>query len=113
MSPDGQLKFLIICPGGDLTMGFDGCLWHTHGSILAGLSGLTEAEATERLVTDLITNVSVITVQRVDGKITDAWISDDPADDLAGYHRYGEPTETIEFRRWDGTQVEVQANHAS
>ncbi|MGJ4898679.1 hypothetical protein ACQR2B_28210 [Bradyrhizobium oligotrophicum] len=113
VSPDGQLKFLVICPDGDLTMGFDGYPWHTHGSILADLSGLSEAEATERLVTDLMTNISVITVRRIGGNITDAWISDDPSDDLASYQQYGEPTETIEFRRWDGTPVEVQTNHAS
>ncbi|UFZ02553.1 hypothetical protein LQG66_25140 [Bradyrhizobium ontarionense] len=113
VSPDGLLKFLVICPDGDLTMGFDGCPWHTHGSTLADLSGLSETEATERLVTDLITSVSVITVQRIGGKITDAWISADPAGDLAGYRQYGELTETIEFRRWDGTQVEVRTDHAS
>ena len=90
-----------------MTVGFDGFPWHTHGSILAALSEMDEAAATQRFVTDLITNVSVIALRRIGGNITDVWITNDPTDDLASWKRYGEPTETIEFRLWDGTQVEV------
>jgi hypothetical protein len=106
-SPDGQLKFLVICPDGDLTMGFAGFPWHTHGSIVAGSSGLSEAEATDRLVADLVANVSIVAVQRIDGNMTDVWITDDPAADLESCKRYGGPTETVEFRRWDGTPMKV------
>jgi hypothetical protein len=106
-SPDGRLKFRVVCPDGDLTMGFDGFPWHTHASILAGLYGLSEAEATDRLVAELVANVSVIAVQRIGGNMTDVWIAEDPAADLVSYNRYGASDETIEFRRWDGTPVEV------
>jgi hypothetical protein len=106
VSPDGQLKFIVICPDGDLTMGFDGFPWHTHGSILAALSGQDEVPATNRYVADLIGNVSVIALRRVAGELTDVWITDDPAETLADCRRYGDPSETIEFRLWDGTVVQ-------
>ena len=106
-SPDGQLKLLITCPDGDWTVGFDGFPWHTHGSILADLSGQDEVSAVESFVADLTTNVSVICLRRTAGKLTAAWVSDDPPTDLLDHERYGEPNETIEFRYWDGTTVTV------
>ena len=107
VSPDGQLRFLVICPEGDWTMGFDGFPSHTHGSILAALSGQDEIAAIERYVADLIGNISVIVLTRRSGVLTDVSITDDPADTLAGYKRYGWPDETVEFRLWDGTAVQV------
>jgi hypothetical protein len=112
ISPDGQLKFLVICPDGDLTIGFDGFPWHTHGSILADLSGLSEADATDRLVAALVGNISIITVRRIAGTIADIWIADDPAEDLKSCKQYGPADESIEFRLWDGTPVELSAGHA-
>ena len=106
VSPDGQLKFIVISPDGDLTMGFDGFPWHTHGSILAARSGQDEILATNRYVADLVSNISVIALRRMAGVITDVWITDDPADDLAGCRKYGDPNETIDFRLWDGTVVQ-------
>ena len=107
VSPDGQLKFRVICPGGDWTMGFDGFPWHTHGSILSAVSGQDEISAIQRFVANLTDNISVIVLRRRSGVLTDVWITDDPADELAGYKRYGWPDETIEFRLWDGTAVKV------
>jgi len=107
VSPDGQLRFLVTCPDGDWTIGFDGFPWHTHASILAELSGRDEIAAIERFVADLTGNISVIVLRRRSGVITDVWTTDDPADELLGYKRYGSPDETIEFRLWDGTPVKV------
>jgi hypothetical protein len=105
VSPDGQLKFLVTCPDGDWTIGFDGYPWHTHGSILAAQSGEDEVAAVERFLSDLIGNVSVIALRRVSGDLTAVWVTDDPARDVAGYEKYGEPNETIEFRLWNGNPV--------
>ena len=107
VSPDGQLRFLVICPDGDWTLGFDGFPWHTHGSILAELSGQDEITAIERFVADLTGNNTVIVLRRRSGVLTDVWTTNDPADELSSYKRYGWPDETIEFRLWDGTTVRV------
>jgi hypothetical protein len=107
ISPDGQLRFLVTCPNGDWTIGFDGFPWHTHGSILAELSGRDELAALERFVADLTGNISVIFLRRRSGMLTDVWIADGPATELSDYKRYGSPDETIEFRLWDGTAVKV------
>src|SRR5712671_4549551 len=89
-SPDGQLKFLVTCPDGDWTIGFDGSPWHTHGSILAARSGQDEVSGVESFLADLIGNVSVIALRRVSGELTYVWVTDDPADDVLGYKKYGE-----------------------
>jgi hypothetical protein len=107
VSPDKQLRFLVTCPDGDWTIGFDGFPSHTHGSILAELSGQDEISAIERFIANLTGNISVIVLRRRSGVLTDVWITDDPADEFAGYKRYGWPDETIEFRLWDGTAVKV------
>ncbi len=108
VSPDGQLKFLITCPDGDWTIGFDGFPWHTHGSILAQLSGKDEVSAIESFLARLTGNISVIAVKRVAGDLGDVWVSDDPAEDLLRSRQNGDINESIEFRLWDGTTVSVQ-----
>jgi hypothetical protein len=35
VSPDGALRFLVRSPDGDITLGFAGYPWHTHGDVLA------------------------------------------------------------------------------
>jgi len=107
VSPDGQLKLLVICPAGDWTIGFDGFPWHTHGSILAELAGLDEISAVERFVSDLTNNISVIALRRISGKLIDVWVSDDPAEEIVNSKKHGPPDETFEFRRWNGTLVQV------
>lgn len=106
VSPDGQLKFIVACPDGDWTLGFDGCSAHTHGSILADLSGLEEVTAVERYLADLIGNVSVIALRRVSGALSDAWVTDNPAEEVLSWQKYGASDETVEFRLWDGTAVQ-------
>jgi hypothetical protein len=107
ISPDGQLRLLVICPDGDWTLGFDGFPWHTHGSILASLSGKDEEAAIDDFVADLTSSKSIIAMRRIGGSVTDVWVTDDPADDVSGWRRYGASDETMEFRRWDGSAVEV------
>jgi hypothetical protein len=107
ISPDGQLRFFVTRPDGDWTIGFDGFPWHTHGSILAELSGQDEISAIECFVANLTGNISVIVLRRRSGVLTDVSITDDPAGELSSYKRYGWPDEAIEFRRWDGTAVKI------
>jgi hypothetical protein len=107
VSPDGQLKFLVTCPDGDWTIGFDGFPSHTHGSILAELSGQDEVTAVERLLADLIGNVSVIALTRISGELTDVWVTDDPEGALRDCGKYGQAGETIEFRLWNGMPIKI------
>jgi hypothetical protein len=107
VSPDGQLRLLVICPDGDWTLGFDGFPWHTHGSILASLSGKDEETAIDDYVADLTSGKSIIALKRIGGSVADVWVTDDPADDALGSRQYGPEDETMEFRRWDGSAVEV------
>lgn len=107
VSPDGQLRFLVACPEGDWTIGFDGFPWHTHGSILAVLAGQDEGAAVELFLADLIGNISIIALRRVSGRLVDISVTDDPADDLSNCKQYGGPDETVEFRLWNGTPVNI------
>jgi hypothetical protein len=107
VSPDGQLKFLITCPDGDWTIGFDGFPSHTHGSILAELSGQDEVTAVERVLADLIGNVSVIALTRISGELTDVWVTDNPEGALRDSGKYGQAGETIEFRLWNGMPIKI------
>jgi hypothetical protein len=107
VSSDGQLKFLVTCPEGDWTIGFDGFPWHTHGSILAALSGRDEVSAIQHLIDDLTGNISVIALKKIAGILTEVWISEHPAEDLSACKRYGAVDETMEFRLWDGTTVRI------
>ena len=71
LSPDGQLRLFVAAPQGDLTVGFSGFSWHTHGSVLAALSGKTEAEAVRDFVTDVTSSKRVIAMIRQADKLLD------------------------------------------
>ena len=107
VSPDGRLRFLVTRPDGDWTLGFDGFPWHTHGSILAALTGQDEVVAVQRFLADLVGNVRIITLKRVAGKLVDVWVTDDPANELSSCKQYGSADETVEFRLWNGTPVKI------
>lgn len=101
-SPDGLLTLRVECEDdGDLCIGFDGCSWHTHGDILASLSGVGEDKAVRQFVDDLLAGRTIIAVARVRGEIRDAWVTEDPIPD-----KYKPHDETIEFRYWDGRLVD-------
>jgi hypothetical protein len=100
-SPDGILTLKVGREDdGDVCIGFDGYSWHTHGDILASLSGLRENEAVRQFFDDVIGGRAIIAVARVAGQIRDIWIADEPVPD-----KYKPEDETIEFRYWDGRSV--------
>ena len=101
VSADGALRFLVRSPDGDITMGFDGFAWHTHGDVLAARSSVSPEEAAKRFVGDLVSNKLTIAMAKVSGTVRDIWITDDLANDL----RHCLPEETVEFRLWDGTRI--------
>jgi hypothetical protein len=101
LSPDKELRFLVRSPGGDITMGFDGYPWHTHGEVLLKLPAESSEAAAEHFVNDLVSGKLIIAISQVADKITDIWITDSPSDDL----RHAAADELITFRLWDGTPV--------
>ena len=104
VSKDGFLRLLVgHDPGGDFVIGFDGFAWHTHGDILASLSGLPIAQAIERYIDDILSDRSLIVIARVKEDVLDIWVTDDSASEL----KYKPANESLEFRTWGGTIVNV------
>jgi hypothetical protein len=99
VSPDGTLTFLVVREPGDISLGFHATSWHTHGDILAALSGLPIEQAVAEFVSDVTSNKSVIAISTVDGRVADIWVTDDPA----AHDPYQPENETVTFRYWDGT----------
>ncbi len=100
-TPDGMLTLLVRRVGDHVLVGFEGTAWHTHGDILAELSGLPVPSAVDRFVDDILHGRRAITLLRNDGVLVDAWVSDDPAKDAS----YAQPGESLELRNWDGTPL--------
>jgi hypothetical protein len=99
-SPDGLLELVVDrAEDGDWTIGLTGFAPHTHGDILTSEYGGTPESAVRAYVDDVLASQRVIVISRVDGKLRNAWITDDPARDEM---RYAEPGETIEKRFWNG-----------
>ena len=111
VSPDGQLRLLVIEPDGDLTIGFDGCPAHTHGSILAERYDCDEETAASRFVLGILESKLIIAVLRTAGIMTDAYVLEanwETVEDVVNsFARYGESNETVELRLWDGTQLKM------
>ncbi len=84
------------------TIGLTGSAPHTHGDILTSEYGGTPESAVRAYVDDVLASRRVIVISRVNGKLREAWITDDPARDEM---RYAEPGETIEKRFWNGREV--------
>lgn len=101
VSPDGALRLLVIAPGGDITIGFAGYTWHTHGDILPGADADSPEAAARRFVDDVLSGRSTIAVLSAGDVIRDVWVTDDPAKERS----FCEPGETIAFRLWDGTKI--------
>jgi hypothetical protein len=97
-TPDGLFRFIVVrTDDGDICLGFDGFPSHTHGEILASLSGLPIDAAVRGYIDGLLSGRSFIGIARLDGKIRDVWVTDDPHPD-----EYKPDNETMEFRYWDG-----------
>ena len=97
-TPDGLYRFIVErSDDRGLSLGFDGYPSHTHGDILASMSGLSIDLAIRQYVDDLLAGRSYIGIARVGDKILDVWVTDDPHPD-----RYKPDDEAMEFRYWDG-----------
>src|SRR4029077_3259428 len=80
VSPDGSLRLLVVTEDdGDVALGFDGFAWHTHADILAAEGGIPQKEAVEEFVQAVLSNRAILAVSRVEGKVRDVWVTDDPA----------------------------------
>lgn len=103
-SPDELLTLVVVWEDDDVSVGFEGYEWHTHGDVLFVEHGGSESEeqAVQSFVEDILSNRLPIAILRLNGKIHDAWVTDDPQDEL----KYELPGETLELRRWDGSRVE-------
>lgn len=64
VSPDGELVFLVICDRGEYTMGFEGSVWHTHCDLVPGRPGPSIADDVRRYVADLLSDRSVIAIDK-------------------------------------------------
>lgn len=102
VSPDDVLRFQVRLSSADICLGFEGFPWHTHGDLLVQSSESPDIAA-QRFVARLVEGELTIAMLRVDGAIRDIWITDDPRSDA----HHSQADEHIEFRRWDGTKVEV------
>lgn len=79
LSPDGKFRLLLRTDReGDVSIGFAGYPWHTHGTILAATSGRLEGEAVRQFLQKVLDGSSVIAVWSREGKIADVWVSEDP-----------------------------------
>ena len=106
ISPDGLLRLAVDETDGDVTIGFIGYEWHTHGDLLLGsAAGRNITQAVDDFVSDIVEGKRILAIRKLSGVIADIWPTDDPADEVEGLTRYGAPGETIEFRLWDGTRI--------
>jgi len=110
-SPDGAFILVVSQDDDDITIGFAGFEWHTHGDVLAAsyqlvdVTDLTPEGAAMRFVQDVVSNRAIIAVVKSGNRIRDIWVTDDIEDEL----RYKQPDEEIEFRYWDGTDPQQSA----
>jgi hypothetical protein len=103
VSPDGLLRFLVqTADDGVVCLGFDGFLWHRHPDELTEDGQLSEWQAVERYVRDLLENRLVIAVSQTGGKVVEARVTEDPASEAL--HLL--PGMSVELRHWDGTPWE-------
>jgi len=101
-STDRLLRLVVIREDdGDVSIGFDGCSWHTHGDILAAEAGKPEIEAIREFIDRILRDRQLLAVSRIAGEVRDVWPSDDPD----GESRHRDANESIEFRRWSGAPV--------
>jgi len=99
VSPDGELVLLVVREDdGAITIGFEGSEWHTHGDILAGVSGMTVETAVTHFVADLLNDRSIVAIGSYDWSPRYIWVEDgseEPDVDLDVRRRYwsgGHPT---------------------
>ncbi|MGB7210707.1 MAG: hypothetical protein WBD27_18770 [Pyrinomonadaceae bacterium] len=104
ISTDGLLSLCVIkSEDADITIGFVGYPWHTHGDILGGTS---ETAAIRSFVDSIINDETIIAFSLINGKVTDVFPTENPTDDLDSMRKYGAPDESMEFRYWSGKAID-------
>ncbi|HZN64845.1 MAG TPA: hypothetical protein VFB66_06055 [Tepidisphaeraceae bacterium] len=75
------------------------CRWSNASSPPTASCGWPPKAAVRAFAEDVLSSRRVIVVSRVDGRVADVWVTDDPLRDET---KYALPGETIEKRYWDG-----------
>ena len=97
-SLDGLLTFLThVDDDGDITLGFEGFDWHTHGDLLVGRFGSDPADATAGFVKALLSDGLLIELLYVGEELFSVAIIDD--DDNMNLH---DEDLTVRRRYWSG-----------
>ncbi|WP_439499038.1 hypothetical protein [Bosea sp. (in: a-proteobacteria)] len=100
VSPDGLLRLRVLfADDGEVTIGFDGFRWHTHGELLTGDYGSTPEQAARAFVKAILAGSEVIELFMDSGRLIDVSIREKPL--LADAEIL--PGEEILLRYWDGT----------
>ncbi len=109
-SPDGLLTLVgIQDTDGDITIGFEGFYWHTHGDLLATpwldmqQEPLDPHDAAVAFISSIVTNQVPLVLHFISSKLKDVW-GMGPGDMPPGH---GAPDDSFEIRYWDGTQIDV------
>lgn len=104
-SPDGSLRLLVLRDHGDVTIGFHGYPWHTHGDVVAGELALlgvavdTPEAAAQQFVADILSGRIPIAIVRQGEQIQDV---------LAAYLFESLPGgDEVKLRRWNGSPWEA------
>jgi len=101
-TPDGLLRLVVTSNDeGDLTIGFEGFEWHTHGDIESYIRQAPLQTAVQLFISELVTNRAVIAISRIGGEIQDVWVTGDVGKEL----KWKGDDESLEFRYWDGSHV--------
>lgn len=99
-----MLTSLVVREKDDVSLGFEGYDWHTHGSILAALAGLPVEDAVNRFVDALLSNQSVIAAATREGTTIEVWVAGTPIKADC----YKPENELVTFRLWDGTAIDPE-----
>lgn len=104
-SPDGLLTLSVSDEDGDIAVGFEGLMWHTHGDILSHLPGLSESDAIREFVDNLLQDRTLIALKLIDGELDDAYPTESITEELEALTKYGDQNEQIKFRVWSGKEL--------
>jgi hypothetical protein len=105
VSPDGFLKLYVIeGDDGDISIGLENSFWHTHPECIAHKFGIGPRAITAYLEY-LTSEESVYVIRRVAGETTAIFPTEDPQSEF----RYKPLEEQLEFRRWSGNRVTIEA----
>ena len=105
VSPDGALTLLVVrYPDGDICIGFEGTPWHTHGESEAAVRGTSVPLAVRQFVDEILSDQTILAVERVGDRISWVYPEDDAEGRLDGHRRYAPADSSITFRRWTSAE---------